>query len=51
MTDTAAIMTNAQVTLNYNEVYGHVDYVFSTNHLNEVEKPIFHWLQEVFKQP
>lgn len=51
MTDTAQIMTNAQVTMNYNEVYGHVDYVFSTNHLNEVEKPIFQWLKEVFKQP
>ena len=49
MTDTAAIMTNAQVTMNYNEVYGHVDYVFSTNHLNELEKPILKWLkQQVF---
>jgi pimeloyl-ACP methyl ester carboxylesterase len=49
MTDTAAIMTNAQVTMNYREEYGHVDYVFSTNHLKEVEKPILKWLKkEVF---
>lgn len=50
MNDTANLLTNAQVTLNSNEAYGHVDYVFSTNHMNEVEKPILHWLQEVFKQ-
>jgi pimeloyl-ACP methyl ester carboxylesterase len=52
MIDTAQLMTSAKVTLNFNEVYGHVDYVFSTNHLHEVEHPIFSWLlQEAFKQP
>jgi pimeloyl-ACP methyl ester carboxylesterase len=49
MTDTANLMTNAQITFRANADYGHVDYVFSTNHLNEVEKPILHWLKGVFK--
>jgi pimeloyl-ACP methyl ester carboxylesterase len=49
MTDTAQIMTNAQVIMNFNEAYGHVDYVFTTNHLKEVEEPILKWLKhEVF---
>jgi pimeloyl-ACP methyl ester carboxylesterase len=46
MTDTAQLMTSAQVTLNFNEVYGHVDYMFSTNHLHEVEHPILKWLNK-----
>ncbi len=50
MADTAQLMTSAQVTLNSNEVYGHVDYVFSTNHLQELEHPILKWLKkEAFK--
>ena len=44
MIDTAELMTSANVTLNFNEVYGHVDYVFSVNHLHEVEHPILNWL-------
>lgn len=50
MTDTANLLTNAQVTLESNPDYGHVDYVFSTNHEKELEKPILKWLKkEVFK--
>lgn len=50
MTDTANRLTNAQITLNSNAAYGHVDYVFSTNHEKELEKPILKWLKkEVFK--
>jgi pimeloyl-ACP methyl ester carboxylesterase len=44
MTDTAALMTNAEVTTNYVEDYGHVDHVFSKRHLHEVEHPILAWL-------
>jgi hypothetical protein len=51
MLDTAQLMTSANVTLNFNEVYGHVDYVFSNEHLQEVEHPILNWLlQEVLEQ-
>ena len=46
MTDTAQLMTSANVTLNFNEVYGHVDYMFSTNHLHELEHPILKWLNK-----
>jgi pimeloyl-ACP methyl ester carboxylesterase len=45
MTDTANLMTNANVTVNFNEAYGHVDHVFSQNHLHEVEHPVLSWLQ------
>lgn len=45
MTDTAALLTSARVTMNYREEYGHVDHVFSTRHLQEVEHPILRWLQ------
>jgi len=48
MIDTAQLMTSATVTLNYNEVYGHVDYMFSTNHLQELEHPILNWLTKNF---
>jgi hypothetical protein len=42
-------MTSSNITLNFNEGYGHVDYVFSETHLQEVEHPILNWLlQEVF---
>ncbi|MDQ1557666.1 MAG: hypothetical protein QOD32_726 [Pyrinomonadaceae bacterium] len=44
MTDTAGLMSAAQVTVNYREEYGHVDHVFSTRHLHEVEHPILSWL-------
>ena len=48
MVDTAGLMTSAQVTLNFNGEYGHVDYVLSTNHQHEFEKPILNWLQANF---
>lgn len=52
MVDTAQFLTSANITLNFNEVYGHVDYVSSETHLQEVEHPILNWpLQEVFDQP
>ncbi|HJQ30906.1 MAG TPA: alpha/beta hydrolase [Pyrinomonadaceae bacterium] len=44
MLETKALMTNADVTVNYKEDYGHVDHVFSTNHLQEVEHPVLAWL-------
>ncbi|HEV2763578.1 MAG TPA: hypothetical protein VGV38_11425 [Pyrinomonadaceae bacterium] len=46
MIDTAALLTSAQVTMIYNEEYGHVDHVFSTKHLQEVEHPVLKWLQQ-----
>ncbi|HEV2799243.1 MAG TPA: hypothetical protein VGW12_02035 [Pyrinomonadaceae bacterium] len=45
MTDTAALLSSARVTIDYKEDYGHVDHVFSTRHLQEVEHPVLHWLQ------
>ena len=48
MFDTAQLMTSANVTINFKQQYGHVDYMFSTKHLQELEHPIFTWLtQEV----
>lgn len=49
MTDTAALMTNAKVTVEYKEDYGHVDHVFSTRHMQEVEHPILAWLLQDVK--
>ena len=47
MIDTANLMTSAEVTINFRQEYGHVDYVFSYNHLHEVEHPILKWLNKV----
>ena len=48
MFDTAQLMTSADVTINFKEQYGHVDYVLSTKHLQQLEHPILTWLtQEV----
>lgn len=44
MSDTAALMTSADVTMNFREDYGHVDYMFSMTHLQELEHPIWNWL-------
>jgi len=44
MLDTRALLTNADVTVNFKEDYGHVDHVFSTKHLQEVEHPVLAWL-------
>jgi pimeloyl-ACP methyl ester carboxylesterase len=44
MLDTRALLTNADVTVNYKADYGHVDHVFSTKHLQEVEHPVLAWL-------
>lgn len=50
MFSTAQLMTSASVTLNFKQEYGHVDYMFSNNHLHELEHPIFTWLiQKPFK--
>ena len=50
MLDTAQLMSSADVTINSRADYGHVDYMFSQNHLHELEHPIFNWLiQEPFK--
>jgi pimeloyl-ACP methyl ester carboxylesterase len=51
MFDTAQQMTSADVTINFKEQYGHVDYMFSTKHLQQLEHPILTWLtQEVVKE-
>ncbi|MBV9959137.1 MAG: hypothetical protein JO360_11985, partial [Acidobacteria bacterium] len=47
MIDTANLMTSASVTLNFRAEYGHVDHVFSTNHLQEVEHPVLKWLKKL----
>jgi len=44
MFDTAELMTSADVTINSRDEYGHVDYMFSMNHLQELEHPILNWL-------
>ena len=46
MTDTANLMTSAEVTVNFRPEYGHVDYVFSNDHLHEVEHAVLKWLGE-----
>ncbi|HTG85956.1 MAG TPA: hypothetical protein VL907_02935 [Pyrinomonadaceae bacterium] len=48
MFDTAQLMTSADVTINFKEQYGHVDYLFATKHQQQLEHPILTWLtQEV----
>jgi pimeloyl-ACP methyl ester carboxylesterase len=50
MLDTAQLMSAANVTINFKAEYGHVDYMFSNNHLHELEHPILSWLlQKPFK--
>jgi len=50
MFNTAQLMTSANVTINFKQEYGHVDYMFSNDHLHELEHPIFTWLtQKAFK--
>lgn len=44
MFSTAQLMTAAAVTINFEQEYGHVDYMFSENHLQELEHPIMTWL-------
>jgi pimeloyl-ACP methyl ester carboxylesterase len=46
MFDTAQLMSSANVTLNSNANYGHVDYMFSNNHVRELEQPILKWLKD-----
>lgn len=50
MIDTANLMTSANITLNYNAAYGHVDHVFSQNHAQEIEHPVLKWLSRVTKK-
>lgn len=47
MIDTANLMTSAKVTLNFKAEYGHVDHVFSNDHLHEVEHPVLQWLKKL----
>jgi pimeloyl-ACP methyl ester carboxylesterase len=47
MTDTAQLMSSADVTINSRAEYGHVDYMFSINHLQELEHPILNWLLQL----
>lgn len=44
MLETRELLTNASVTVEYKEDYGHVDHVFSKKHLQEVEHPVLAWL-------
>ena len=44
MLDTKELLTNADVTLEFKEEYGHVDHVFSKKHRQEVEHPVLAWL-------
>jgi hypothetical protein len=44
MFDTAQLMTSADVTINFKEQYGHVDYMFAEKHLQQLEHPILNWL-------
>jgi len=46
MFSTAQLMTSATVTINFEQEYGHVDYMFSDHHLHELEHPIFKWLKK-----
>jgi pimeloyl-ACP methyl ester carboxylesterase len=47
MTDTAGLLSSAQVTMNFREEYGHVDHVFSNNHLHELEHRVLRWLKKL----
>jgi hypothetical protein len=50
MFSTAQLMTSANVTINSNQEYGHVDYMFAKDHLHDLEHPIHTWLlQKPFK--
>ena len=46
MFDTAQLLGAADVTINSNGDYGHVDYMFSLDHVHELEQPILKWLKE-----
>ena len=48
MQDTAALLTSATVTIKSNPNYGHVDYVFSEDHIQELEHPIMKWIKDNF---
>ncbi len=47
MTDTANLMTSAEVDVNFRQEYGHVDHVFSEDHLKEVEHVVLKWLKKL----
>jgi pimeloyl-ACP methyl ester carboxylesterase len=50
MFETAQLMSAANVTINFKSEYGHVDYMFANNHLQQLEHPILSWLlQKPFK--
>jgi len=49
MLDTVALMTSAQVTVNYVEQFGHMDHIFAFDHRSLTEEPLVAWLRdEVF---
>jgi pimeloyl-ACP methyl ester carboxylesterase len=48
MLDTAQLMASADVTIKFKEEYGHVDFMFSTDHVREVEQPIMKWIKGNF---
>lgn len=48
MFDTAQALTSADVTINSNPDYGHVDFMFAQDHVHQLEQPIFKWLKDNF---
>ncbi|HEX5873797.1 MAG TPA: hypothetical protein VFY60_04055 [Pyrinomonadaceae bacterium] len=44
MFSTAQLLTSATVTINFEQDYGHVDYPFSQDHVQQFEHPILNWL-------
>jgi pimeloyl-ACP methyl ester carboxylesterase len=46
MLDTLALMTRAEITVNFEPEYGHMDQYFAVNHRELTEDPIEAWLRE-----
>lgn len=46
MLDTARLMPQAKITMNYASEYGHVDYYFNEYHREVLEEPILKWLRK-----
>lgn len=48
MFDTAQLLTSADVSINFNAAYGHVDPMFATDHVKKLEQPIMNWVKNNF---
>ncbi len=51
MLDTAALMTSASVTINFDAAFGHIDGYFEGSHRQNLDKPIRKWLEDVLSHP